>query len=693
MDGVVAEEAGGGGHCRLIGSRIEEHRKYMSEESCCPRCGHKIDRKLDWVGLPAGVKFDPTDQELIEHLEAKVRPGGEAAAHPLIDEFIPTIEGEDGICYTHPEKLPASGQEVQATTAIFSARGGRREAQVAAMDGVVAEEAGGGGHCRLIGSRIEEHRKYMSEESCCPRCGHKIDRKLDWVGLPAGVKFDPTDQELIEHLEAKVRPGGEAAAHPLIDEFIPTIEGEDGICYTHPEKLPGVSKDGLSRHFFHRPSKAYTTGTRKRRKIQPPAAASGSGDASSGGGNASSSSSSSAAARHGHQQPAQQQQQRSETRWHKTGKTRPVVAGGRQRGCKKILVLYTNFGKHRKPEKTNWVMHQYHLGEAEEERDGELVVSKIFYQTQPRQCGAGDAAAASASASVVDRRTSERERAVAAAAAAAVAAAAPMASANVNAAAFHGGAAAGIDEFSFAQFRSSFEEAGMGASSSDHQSARVDDEGALHHHHHHRPHQQQHDDEHDNRRGGGHHYVGQQQSVAATFHVVSSPADPIARLIAPLPAHQGTVMLRQPEPPYYHHQEDERPHQPRKFDGRSTSGSGLEEVIMGCTSRRSKEGETSGGKDGTEWQYPSFWPSDSQDHHGDKDDIEAKQKGGTEKEKGEEKQSFSRYTFAKKYSMYKETLKISRYAWLALVPKSSFFLRNIFNWFQKLLSGMHEERE
>lgn len=41
--------------------------------------------------------------------------------------------------------------------------------------------------------------------------------------------------------------------------------------------------------------------------------------------------------------------------------------------------------------------------------------------------------------------------------------------------------------------------------------------------------------------------------------------------------------------------------------------------------------------------------------------------------------------------MNKETLKISRYAWLALVPKSSFFLRNIFNWFQKLLSGMHEE--
>ena len=62
------------------------------------------------------------------------------------------------------------------------------------------------------------------------------------------------------------------------------------------------------------------------------------------------------------------------------------MVNGTQKGCKKILVLYTNFGKNRKPEKTNWVMHQYHLGQHEEERDGELVVSKIFYQTQPRHC-------------------------------------------------------------------------------------------------------------------------------------------------------------------------------------------------------------------------------------------------------------------------------------------------------------------
>ncbi|KAL6546568.1 hypothetical protein OROMI_022289 [Orobanche minor] len=189
----------------------------------------------------------------------------------------------------------------------------------------------------------------------CTSCGQTIKLQdqggvQDLPGLPAGVKFDPSDQEILQHLDAKVL-SDTRKMHPLIDEFIPTIEGENGICYTHPEKLPGVSKEGQVRHFFHRPSKAYTTGTRKRRKVHT--------DTDGG-----------------------------ETRWHKTGKTRPVsTASGNIKGYKKILVLYTNYGRQRKPEKTNWVMHQYHLGNNEEERDGELVVSKVFYQTQPRQCG------------------------------------------------------------------------------------------------------------------------------------------------------------------------------------------------------------------------------------------------------------------------------------------------------------------
>ncbi|KAL2473657.1 NAC domain-containing protein 73-like [Forsythia ovata] len=192
----------------------------------------------------------------------------------------------------------------------------------------------------------------------CPSCGHTIQLQdqtglHELPGLPAGVKFDPSDQEILEHLEAKVISNARKL-HPLIDEFIPTIEGENGICYTHPEKLPGVSKDGQIRHFFHRPSKAYTTGTRKRRKVHTDTDGAG------------------------------------ETRWHKTGKTRPVSTCGTIKGYKKILVLYTNYGRQRKPEKTNWVMHQYHLGNNEEEKDGELVISKVFYQTQPRQCGSSN---------------------------------------------------------------------------------------------------------------------------------------------------------------------------------------------------------------------------------------------------------------------------------------------------------------
>ncbi|KAF5732581.1 putative transcription factor [Tripterygium wilfordii] len=202
----------------------------------------------------------------------------------------------------------------------------------------------------------QRHKEGESLCRTCPSCGFQIKCQdqaglHDLPGLPAGVKFDPTDQEILEHLEGKVR-GDTRKVHPLIDEFIPTLEGENGICYTHPEKLPGVSKDGLVRHFFHRPSKAYTTGTRKRRKVHTEA-------------------------------------EGGETRWHKTGKTRPVYFGGKIKGYKKILVLYTNYGKQRKPEKTNWVMHQYHLGNNEEERDGEIVVSKVFYQTQPRQCSKG----------------------------------------------------------------------------------------------------------------------------------------------------------------------------------------------------------------------------------------------------------------------------------------------------------------
>lgn len=60
----------------------------------------------------------------------------------------------------------------------------------------------------------------------------------EWPGLPLGVKFDPSDQEIIWHLLAKVGAGN-SKPHPFIDEFITSLEVDDGICYTHPQHLPG----------------------------------------------------------------------------------------------------------------------------------------------------------------------------------------------------------------------------------------------------------------------------------------------------------------------------------------------------------------------------------------------------------------------------------------------------------------------
>ncbi|OWM77414.1 hypothetical protein CDL15_Pgr016811 [Punica granatum] len=79
----------------------------------------------------------------------------------------------------------------------------------------------------------------------CLSCGHPIElydqgRIHELPGLPAGVKFDPTDHEILEHLEAKAMEDGKRL-HPLIDEFIKTREGDNGICSTHPEKLPDLS--------------------------------------------------------------------------------------------------------------------------------------------------------------------------------------------------------------------------------------------------------------------------------------------------------------------------------------------------------------------------------------------------------------------------------------------------------------------
>ncbi|KAG5099770.1 hypothetical protein JHK82_044822 [Glycine max] len=61
----------------------------------------------------------------------------------------------------------------------------------------------------------------------------------EWPGFPLGVKFDPSDVELLECLAAKCGIGN-TQQHMFINEFIPTLEGDQGICYTHPENLPDI---------------------------------------------------------------------------------------------------------------------------------------------------------------------------------------------------------------------------------------------------------------------------------------------------------------------------------------------------------------------------------------------------------------------------------------------------------------------
>lgn len=46
------------------------------------------------------------------------------------------------------------------------------------------------------------------------------------------------------------------------------------------------------------------------------------------------------------------------------------------------MVLYVSPVRGGKAEKTNWVMHQYHLGTGEDEKEGEYIISKVFYQQQ-----------------------------------------------------------------------------------------------------------------------------------------------------------------------------------------------------------------------------------------------------------------------------------------------------------------------
>ncbi|XP_019097355.1 PREDICTED: NAC domain-containing protein 8-like [Camelina sativa] len=191
------------------------------------------------------------------------------------------------------------------------------------------------------------HIKECGASINCPNCSYRVDNSnvlAPWPGLPKGVKFEPTDEEVIEHLEAKCGIDG-LKPHLLIQDFICSVTQDVGINYTHPQNLPGVNKDGTSVFFFNKTAHAYQNGQRKRRRVTPTSLTDES------------------------------------VRWHKTGQTKPVIINGVQKGCKKIMVLYKSARKGLKPEKSNWVLHQYHLG-TEEGEIGEFVVSKITYQQQ-----------------------------------------------------------------------------------------------------------------------------------------------------------------------------------------------------------------------------------------------------------------------------------------------------------------------
>lgn len=115
-------------------------------------------------------------------------------------------------------------------------------------------------------------------------------------------------------------------------------------------KFTGVGIDGQIHHFFHRTSKSYTAGALKQRRVPTGVSSKG------------------------------------KFWWHEIGMTKSILVDGKLKGFKNTFVLYANQERQMKVEKTNWVMHQYYLGNGKEGKGGEFVILKVFYQTQTTQC-------------------------------------------------------------------------------------------------------------------------------------------------------------------------------------------------------------------------------------------------------------------------------------------------------------------
>ncbi|KAH0452873.1 hypothetical protein IEQ34_017197 [Dendrobium chrysotoxum] len=169
------------------------------------------------------------------------------------------------------------------------------------------------------------------------------DFRKEWPGLPKGVKFDPSDEELLWHLLAEMGKGV-AKRHPFINEFIVSLDEDAGLGNLHPQFLPGVKQDGSVSYFFHRKIEMHRSRNLKRQKKQDNSV---------------------------------------EICWNSIGKSNLVCVDGIHQGSKEVLSLYMNPVTGGNPLKTPWLMHQYCIGINETEED--LVVSKIFYEIRSKQ--------------------------------------------------------------------------------------------------------------------------------------------------------------------------------------------------------------------------------------------------------------------------------------------------------------------
>ncbi|XP_051182494.1 uncharacterized protein [Lolium perenne] len=188
-----------------------------------------------------------------------------------------------------------------------------------------------------------------------------------WPGLPRGVQFNPSDSDLLWHLAAEVGKGL-AHRHPFISEFIKSGDEDGGFGCTHPQDMPGIllfmdcnyclvwlymslltsnctsgcnctgtKQDGHASYFFHK--KVNLCNDKNGKFIS----------------------------------------------WRKAGASISIILDGTLQGFKEVFVLYAFKNSDNSPQRTDWELHQYHMKNTIED-EGELVVSKIFYNSQSNHC-------------------------------------------------------------------------------------------------------------------------------------------------------------------------------------------------------------------------------------------------------------------------------------------------------------------